>query len=63
MLKKSCGHPLKSQETSSYQWVIMNYKFTKVDNTTITRKIRNEPISFSEQIYGDIYGPIHLSCG
>jgi len=36
------------------------YTFTKVDNKTITRKIRNESISFLERIQGDICGPIHV---
>ena len=31
-LKKSCWHPLKSEETSSDQWVFMYYTFTEVDN-------------------------------
>jgi len=30
--KNSCWHPLKSQETSSDQWVLMYYTFTEVDN-------------------------------
>jgi len=62
-LKNSCGHSLKSQETFSDQWVLMYYTFTKVDDKTITRKIRNESISFSEQIHGDICGLTHLPCG
>jgi len=37
--------------------------FTKVDNKIITRKIRNESISFLERIHGDICGPIHPPCG
>ena len=41
----------------------MYYTFTKVDNKTTTRKIRNESISFSEWIQGDICGPIHPPCG
>jgi len=41
----------------------MYYTFTKVDNKTITRKIRNQSISFSKQIHGDICGPIHLPYG
>ena len=40
----------------------MYYTFTEVDNKTITRKIRNESISFSERIQGDICGPIHPPC-
>ena len=59
-LKNSCGHPLKSQQTSSDQWVFSYYTFIEVDNKTITRKIRNESISFSERIQGDICGPIHV---
>ena len=58
--KNSCGHPLKSQEASLDQWVLSYYTFIEVDNKTITRKIRNELISFSERIKGDICGPIHV---
>jgi len=31
-LKNSCWHPLRSQETSSDQWVFMYYTFIEVDN-------------------------------
>jgi len=41
----------------------MYYTFTKVDYKTITKKIRNGSISFSERIQGDICGPIHPPCG
>jgi len=35
----------------------------KVDNKTIISKIRNESISFSKRMQGDICGPIHPPCG
>jgi len=35
----------------------------KVDSTIITRKIRNESISFLERIQSDICGLMDLSCG
>jgi len=64
-LKNLYGHPLKSKkkllQTNKFSCTTCSQR--KVDNKTITRKIRNESISFSKRIQGDIYGPIHPSCG
>jgi len=50
-LKNSCGHSLKSQKLFSpmISYVLHGDK-KNVDNKTITKKIRNESISFSERV-------------
>ena len=64
IIENSCGHQLMSWE------IIQSNKFSCnscSQGELIIRpsptKIRNKSISFLERIPGDIYGPIHPSCG
>ena len=62
-MKNSCGHSLKNQKLlQSNVFSCIACSKRKVDNKTITRKNRNESISYLEQIQGDIYGLMHPSC-
>lgn len=54
IVENSYEHSFKSKK-------LFNHR--KVDNKTITTKIRFESISFLEWIHGDICGPIHPSYG
>jgi len=47
-------------QTNEFSCTICSQR--KVDIKTITRKIKNDSISFLERIHGDICGPIHLPC-
>jgi len=64
IVENSYGHPLKSKikllQTNEFSCTICSQR--KVDIKVITRKIRNESISFSERIQGDICGSIHPPC-
>ena len=62
-MKNSCGHSLKSQKLlHSNDFSCNAHSQRKIDNKSITKKIRNESNSCLEQIEGDICGPVHPSC-
>jgi len=48
-------------QTNEFSYTVRSQR--KIDNKTITRKNRNQSISFSKRMQCDIYGLIHPPCG